>query len=170
MDVINQPEKYSTRLFQFSPTTKPSVYLNQSVQTHQNSADISNFASINIPSVHVSHINCRALVKGNELEKLKALSFQKNHPKKPIPDKDFVHLTSDCSHFIKTRHYAMQPLSQEEAEFPIAYSLLIYKDIEQVERLLRAIYRLISYIYTIKVHMKAVIQEFALSVFFFLSS
>ena len=35
----------------------------------------------------------------------------------------------------------MSSLTNIEVAFPIAYSILMYKDIEQVERLLRAIYR-----------------------------
>ena len=34
----------------------------------------------------------------------------------------------------------MEPLSQEAANFPLAFSILMYKDVFQVERLLRAIY------------------------------
>ena len=35
----------------------------------------------------------------------------------------------------------MSSLTKIEAAFPLAFSVLMYKDIEQVERLLRAIYR-----------------------------
>ncbi|RUS84719.1 hypothetical protein EGW08_007506, partial [Elysia chlorotica] len=50
--------------------------------------------------------------------------------------------TQNCSKFTWERGYFTVPLSAEELEFPIAYSLLVYKDLEMVERLLlRAIYR-----------------------------
>ncbi|OWF39224.1 beta-1,3-galactosyl-O-glycosyl-glycoprotein beta-1,6-N-acetylglucosaminyltransferase-like [Mizuhopecten yessoensis] len=50
-------------------------------------------------------------------------------------------LTKDCRIFKHRRKYITSYLTQEEREFPIAYSMVVYKDLEQVERLLRAIYR-----------------------------
>lgn len=49
-------------------------------------------------------------------------------------------MTSDCASFIKSRKYFTEPLSKEEAEFPIAYSIVVHHKIEMLERLLRAIY------------------------------
>lgn len=49
-------------------------------------------------------------------------------------------MTSDCSSFIKRRKYIVEPLSKEEAEFPIAYSIVVHHKIEMFDRLLRAIY------------------------------
>jgi hypothetical protein len=49
-------------------------------------------------------------------------------------------MTRDCPNFTQERGYITKTLSQEESEFPIAYSMLMYKDVEQAERLLRAIY------------------------------
>ena len=46
-----------------------------------------------------------------------------------------------CGEFRRTRQYPEGPLSQEEALFPIAFSILLYKDVKHVERLLRAIYQ-----------------------------
>jgi hypothetical protein len=46
------------------------------------------------------------------------------------------------------------PLDPEEASFPLAYSILIFKDVEQFERLLRAIYRPQNY-YCIHVDTKS---------------
>ncbi|KAJ8319670.1 hypothetical protein KUTeg_002779 [Tegillarca granosa] len=50
-------------------------------------------------------------------------------------------ISGNCREFIQKRNYIMSSLTLEEKEFPIAYSLLVYKHEEQVERLLRAIYR-----------------------------
>ena len=49
-------------------------------------------------------------------------------------------MTSDCPNFIRSRRYIQEPLSQLEADFPIAYTIAVYKDIEQAERLLRLLY------------------------------
>jgi hypothetical protein len=49
--------------------------------------------------------------------------------------------TRNCSSFIDERGYITHHLTTEEQQFPIAFSILMYKNVEQVERLLRAIYR-----------------------------
>ncbi|RUS71568.1 hypothetical protein EGW08_020671 [Elysia chlorotica] len=53
----------------------------------------------------------------------------------------YVRATRNCERFIQTRGYITSPLTLEEEEFPIAFSLIVYKDIEMVERLLRSVYR-----------------------------
>ncbi|GFR72327.1 beta-1,3-galactosyl-O-glycosyl-glycoprotein beta-1,6-N-acetylglucosaminyltransferase, partial [Elysia marginata] len=53
----------------------------------------------------------------------------------------YLNATQDCAWFQWIRGYIMSSLSQEEADFPIAFSLLVYKDVEMVERLLRSVYR-----------------------------
>jgi hypothetical protein len=57
-----------------------------------------------------------------------------------ISDETYVTLTKNCQIFTKTRGYVMHPLSVEETNFPLAYSILMYKDVCQAERLLRALY------------------------------
>ncbi|GFS12924.1 beta-1,3-galactosyl-O-glycosyl-glycoprotein beta-1,6-N-acetylglucosaminyltransferase 3 [Elysia marginata] len=53
----------------------------------------------------------------------------------------YLNATLNCSQFIQSRGYIMSALTQEEAEFPIAFSMVVYKDVEIVERLLRSVYR-----------------------------
>ncbi|XP_053400631.1 N-acetyllactosaminide beta-1,6-N-acetylglucosaminyl-transferase-like [Mercenaria mercenaria] len=50
-------------------------------------------------------------------------------------------MTKNCTSFINDRGYITHHLTEEERNFPIAYSILMYKNAEQAERLLRAIYR-----------------------------
>ena len=50
-------------------------------------------------------------------------------------------LHHSCDQYKRLRGYITSPLSEEEEKFPIAYSLVIYKDLDWAERLLRAIYR-----------------------------
>ena len=50
-------------------------------------------------------------------------------------------MTQNCTHYVTSRGYVTHHLTEEEREFPIAYSILTFKDIEMFERLLRAIYR-----------------------------
>ncbi|GFO33728.1 beta-1,3-galactosyl-o-glycosyl-glycoprotein beta-1,6-n-acetylglucosaminyltransferase [Plakobranchus ocellatus] len=53
----------------------------------------------------------------------------------------YLNATKDCEGFKRMRGYITTPLTVEEADFPIAFSMVIFKDIEMVERLLRIIYR-----------------------------
>ncbi|XP_045209194.2 beta-1,3-galactosyl-O-glycosyl-glycoprotein beta-1,6-N-acetylglucosaminyltransferase-like [Mercenaria mercenaria] len=91
----------------------------------------------------VTDVNCRALIKGdkNELEKLKNEYTDWFHTRTAIEPKDYINMTGNCTQFVKQRGYIMHHLTTKEKNFPIAYSILMYKDVEQTERLLRAIYR-----------------------------
>ncbi|KAL5016436.1 hypothetical protein ScPMuIL_006025 [Solemya velum] len=46
-----------------------------------------------------------------------------------------------CAAFINQRGYIVDSLTEEEQDFPVAFGMLVHKEIELVERLLRAIYR-----------------------------
>ena len=48
---------------------------------------------------------------------------------------------SNCTAFKSSRKYLQSPNSKTEAEFPLAFSIVIHKDFPQFERLLRAIYQ-----------------------------
>ncbi|XP_052285132.1 beta-1,3-galactosyl-O-glycosyl-glycoprotein beta-1,6-N-acetylglucosaminyltransferase-like [Dreissena polymorpha] len=50
-------------------------------------------------------------------------------------------MTKNCSNFIHERGYIDHHLTEVERDFPIAFSIIMFTDIEQSERLLRAIYR-----------------------------
>ncbi|XP_060607647.1 beta-1,3-galactosyl-O-glycosyl-glycoprotein beta-1,6-N-acetylglucosaminyltransferase-like [Ruditapes philippinarum] len=54
---------------------------------------------------------------------------------------NYMESTRNCSSFITDRGYITHHLTAEERNFPIAFSILMYKDVDQVERLLRTIYR-----------------------------
>ncbi|XP_059142242.1 beta-1,3-galactosyl-O-glycosyl-glycoprotein beta-1,6-N-acetylglucosaminyltransferase-like [Physella acuta] len=58
-----------------------------------------------------------------------------------LNDSSYISLAKDCGNFRKSRGYITSSLSAEEEEFPIAFTIMAYKDSEMVERLLRAIYR-----------------------------
>ncbi|XP_023368024.1 N-acetyllactosaminide beta-1,6-N-acetylglucosaminyl-transferase-like [Otolemur garnettii] len=45
-----------------------------------------------------------------------------------------------CQQYLIQNHYIMEPLSRDEAEFPLAYVMAIHKDFDTFERLFRAIY------------------------------
>ncbi|NP_001098683.1 beta-1,3-galactosyl-O-glycosyl-glycoprotein beta-1,6-N-acetylglucosaminyltransferase isoform X1 [Ornithorhynchus anatinus] len=90
-----------------------------------------------------NNINCSKILQGDEDEILKArlemltVSFR-NRPR--WTTSDYINMTKDCASFTKKRKYILEPLSKEEAEFPIAYSIVVYHKIEMLDRLLRSIY------------------------------
>ncbi|XP_044513164.1 beta-1,3-galactosyl-O-glycosyl-glycoprotein beta-1,6-N-acetylglucosaminyltransferase [Gracilinanus agilis] len=90
-----------------------------------------------------NNINCTKVILGDKEEiqnvKLTMLTVKfRNLPQ--WTNDDYINMTKDCAAFIKTRKYIMEPLSKEEEEFPIAYSVVAYHKIEMLERLLRTIY------------------------------
>ena len=85
--------------------------------------------------------DCKRIINGDKKEISRAKKIMKNYPKKPISCQTFLNLTKNCSKYKNERGYILRALRKREKEFPIAYSMMIYKDIEQFERFLRAIYR-----------------------------
>ena len=86
-------------------------------------------------------IDCSGLIKGERQAQENAVAYMKRHPKTQVPDNVYIAITKNCTEFKKTRGYVTRPMTAEEEAFPIAYSLLMHKEVEQAERLLRAIYR-----------------------------
>lgn len=58
-----------------------------------------------------------------------------------LPEENFVFDKSMCKLFRDLRGYDTYKITNFEKKFPIAYSILTYNNIEQFERLLKAIYR-----------------------------
>ncbi|KAH9504511.1 Beta-1,3-galactosyl-O-glycosyl-glycoprotein beta-1,6-N-acetylglucosaminyltransferase [Bulinus truncatus] len=88
----------------------------------------------------VSSTNCAAIFSGNNTTMQKAISFA-NQTLERHDHKYYLNLTQSCQNFITSRGYVTSSVTPEEDHFPIAYSLIIYTDLEMAERLLRAIYR-----------------------------
>ncbi|XP_070686607.1 beta-1,3-galactosyl-O-glycosyl-glycoprotein beta-1,6-N-acetylglucosaminyltransferase 3 [Pempheris klunzingeri] len=85
---------------------------------------------------------CVAIISGdmegkkNEVEVLLASRKRLN-----LLSEDFyLNITKDCPAYIEKRGFITAPLSKEENDFPIAYSMVIHEKIEMFERLLRAVY------------------------------
>ena len=90
----------------------------------------------------VQDVNCRAIINGDQNETRLASNISASQPRKfELNATDYINMTENCQEFKDNRGYIMSSLTKLEGDFPIAFSLLMYKDIEQVERLLRAIYR-----------------------------
>ena len=90
------------------------------------------------------HINCKVVFEGEASYVKQAINISKlisGHNMAMLNSTFYLDASRNCSHFIESRGYITWPLSQLEYDFPIAYSILAFKDIEMLERLLRSIYR-----------------------------
>jgi hypothetical protein len=97
---------------------------------------------------------CKQIIRGNPLVIKKANNIMIRFPKQSTSPQEYIDLANNCQIFRNNRGYILRALSRNEEEFPIAFSINIYKDIEQFERLLRAIYRPQNY-YCIHVDKKS---------------
>ncbi|KAL5018730.1 hypothetical protein ScPMuIL_004452 [Solemya velum] len=87
-------------------------------------------------------INCQTIIAGDRNETAKALRLMKKSPRRELlHDGIFTTVNNDCANYRKLRGFDRWTVSEEERTFPIAYSILFYKEIEQVETLLKAIHR-----------------------------
>ncbi|XP_060589516.1 N-acetyllactosaminide beta-1,6-N-acetylglucosaminyl-transferase-like isoform X2 [Ruditapes philippinarum] len=88
-------------------------------------------------------VNCSKLIDNDKYEIFKAKTIMSSgrNTKSNLTSDFYLNITRNCSLFRKTRGYIQHPLTEEERAFPIAFSILAYTDIEQIERLLRIIYR-----------------------------
>ena len=59
-----------------------------------------------------------------------------------IPAVAYVNLAADCRCFRAKMSYDVASSTPKEKDFPIAFSIMMYENLEQTERLLRLIYRL----------------------------
>ena len=97
--------------------------------------------------------DCQQLISGNETKIKLAAEISLKYLKK-TPDNLYVNITKNCQEFLSTHNYVTEPLSIAERDFPLAFSILMYKDVQQFERLLRAIYRPQNF-YCVHVDLKA---------------
>ncbi|XP_033636772.1 beta-1,3-galactosyl-O-glycosyl-glycoprotein beta-1,6-N-acetylglucosaminyltransferase-like [Asterias rubens] len=103
-----------------------------------------------LPSCHKKwDINCTKILQGNKEEirrSVRLLNVWRLDPKRPTDpfmpsDNEVRTWTHDCDVFKRARHYRRQPTSVEEADFPMAYIIVVHRGSAQVERLLKAIYQ-----------------------------
>ncbi|XP_053128849.1 beta-1,3-galactosyl-O-glycosyl-glycoprotein beta-1,6-N-acetylglucosaminyltransferase 3 [Hemicordylus capensis] len=87
-------------------------------------------------------ISCSQISRGDMEATHEALlrRLQRKNKREPLGEQDYLNMTKDCGAFKASRRFLEFPLSQEEEEFPIAYSMVVHDKIEMFERLLRSIY------------------------------
>ncbi|KAM4533125.1 beta-1,3-galactosyl-O-glycosyl-glycoprotein beta-1,6-N-acetylglucosaminyltransferase 4-like [Fundulus diaphanus] len=85
------------------------------------------------------NISCKAIYDMDPVEVGKSLVIRRE---RIVEDKDesLISFTGNCPAFMKIRGYDNLCVSDEEKDFPIAYSLVVHKNAWMVERLLRAVY------------------------------
>ncbi|XP_040269779.1 beta-1,3-galactosyl-O-glycosyl-glycoprotein beta-1,6-N-acetylglucosaminyltransferase 3-like [Bufo bufo] len=87
-------------------------------------------------------LNCSKIIEGNSdaikqgLQINAALKGKYIH----LNEQDYINMTHDCKYFKGFRKYITIPMSKEEEDFSIAYSMVVHEKIDMFERLLRAIY------------------------------
>ncbi|XP_068128645.1 beta-1,3-galactosyl-O-glycosyl-glycoprotein beta-1,6-N-acetylglucosaminyltransferase 3-like [Hyperolius riggenbachi] len=86
--------------------------------------------------------NCTKIIEGDWDEVRQTLIENLEVKKRRVvaSDKDYIELAKDCATFKTVRKYITFSLNTEEANYPIAYSMVVHGDIESFERLLRSIY------------------------------
>ncbi|XP_078087796.1 beta-1,3-galactosyl-O-glycosyl-glycoprotein beta-1,6-N-acetylglucosaminyltransferase 3-like [Mustelus asterias] len=86
--------------------------------------------------------SCWKILRGDPeaIEKVHLKSITRGNKHNFFNETDYLAMTRDCDDFVKTRKYITFPLSAEERDFPLAYSMVIHTNIEMFERLLRSIY------------------------------
>lgn len=86
--------------------------------------------------------SCRKLFDGDSVEMMRAqeyISEGQNFTHRP--DLEFRSLTENCDKYKVLRGFHTKPVTKLEEEFPLAFNILFYQNVEQLERLLRTIYR-----------------------------
>ncbi|KAL4223197.1 Beta-1 [Mactra antiquata] len=86
--------------------------------------------------------NCRKLFDGDRVEKTRAKKYlAENRNFTQRTNLEMRTLTENCDRYKEIRGYHTKPMSSIEEGFPLAFNILFYKNVEQLERLLRTIYR-----------------------------
>ena len=69
-----------------------------------------------------------------------AREFMRLHVFPRLQDADFANMTRNCSSFRLERGYE-QKMKNDYEDFPISFNLIVHEDVEQIERLIYALYR-----------------------------
>ena len=100
------------------------------------------------------NINCPALFAGDTENVSSAHDYMYKNPRAQLTAFDYLTMADNCQVFRDERGYVMHPTSKDEVDFPIAFSILMYTGVQQVERLLRAVYAPQNF-YCIHIDLKA---------------
>ncbi|KAK7489420.1 hypothetical protein BaRGS_00019364 [Batillaria attramentaria] len=140
-----------------------SIKPSRSRQKIQNSFTNPQGASRMFPTVYKpvlpNGLNCSRVWLGDQKEISRGQRELKDTTEARRPPGFYANVTRNCSAYARETGYIWNA-SREEESFPLAFSILLYKDVEQVERLLRAVYRPHN-VYCLHVDLKASPQVMA---------
>ncbi|KAM4709280.1 beta-1,3-galactosyl-O-glycosyl-glycoprotein beta-1,6-N-acetylglucosaminyltransferase 4 [Discoglossus pictus] len=86
-----------------------------------------------------SDINCTSIFELEPVEIGKSLELRRKRIL-DLEDDNVVAMTHDCDAYKNIRKYGLKPVSSNEKDFPIAFSMVVHKEAINVERLLYTIY------------------------------
>ena len=88
-------------------------------------------------------INCGLIINNDkyEIDKANKLLVEYRNEYMIVNESKFIFDKSYCPLFRQIRGYDSHPIKESEYEFPLAFSILVYYNVEQLERLLKLIYR-----------------------------
>ncbi|CAD5115697.1 unnamed protein product [Dimorphilus gyrociliatus] len=94
-----------------------------------------------IPKYLVKEIDCSRIFNKDYhyIDHLISLEKESNLSFKQKSDSEYAEVESNCENYRKS--FVTDYLSYEEASFPIAFQIVMYKDVAQLEILLKEIYR-----------------------------
>ncbi|XP_026862058.1 beta-1,3-galactosyl-O-glycosyl-glycoprotein beta-1,6-N-acetylglucosaminyltransferase 4 [Electrophorus electricus] len=84
-------------------------------------------------------IDCTAIYHLEPVEIGKSLEIRRRDIV-DLDDESIVSFTENCPKYTKARGYNDIVVTEEERDFPLAYSLVVHKNMPMVERIIRAIY------------------------------
>jgi hypothetical protein len=96
------------------------------------------------------NVNCKLLFEDNEHERNKSLELMQRLREEAgrddgeidlINESNFIFNKTECGLFRHLRGYDSHHVSDFEIDFPLAFTILAHNNVEQLERLLRTIYR-----------------------------
>ncbi|NXH33566.1 GCNT3 acetylglucosaminyltransferase, partial [Myiagra hebetior] len=79
---------------------------------------------------------CSGVVRGDQtaIQEAQLSNLEVANRNASLTPGEYLNMTRDCRAFKETRRYIEFPLSQNEEEFPIAYSMVIHNKIDMFER------------------------------------
>ena len=89
-------------------------------------------------------IGCKDIISGSPSHIEYARSFAGCTIGKYFTDDQYlkyIESKKDCDHFLNSHGFLDHTWSDEEKDFPIAFSILLYENVHQMQHLLQAIYR-----------------------------
>lgn len=91
-----------------------------------------------IPKYKAPNVDCQRFFN-NDTNYISKKILEQNSMKLTMPDEKVLNATNDCKNYRK--EYVTIVPSKDEADFPLAFQILAFKNAAQLELLLKAIYR-----------------------------